>query len=291
MRQQENLQLGIPLETARRFPRRLQELCGYSVYQGTIRAHRQSRSDRTSGPRARQAHGVGSDRRPKGAHGEARSEAANMRRGMDQILRNRRYGGMAAFALGFASISRHGVVGPWQAPVVGPLRGPGEIRRPREMRQRPGAVIGDIADEAKFALRSEHPRHGGDGRVLHEAPLPVPPLRPRIGMDQVDPRQRMRRRPCQQFGGIAREQPDVADAVGFDLRQDLGHAVDIGLAADEAGARKGARFRDQMLAAAESDFEPDVVDRRRRTGRRDRAGAGSPMSSASRGSRCSIRSA
>jgi len=34
MRQQENLQLGIPLKTARRFPRRLQELCGYSVYKG-----------------------------------------------------------------------------------------------------------------------------------------------------------------------------------------------------------------------------------------------------------------
>ncbi len=34
MRQQENLQLGIPRETAQRFPRRLQELCGYSVYRG-----------------------------------------------------------------------------------------------------------------------------------------------------------------------------------------------------------------------------------------------------------------
>jgi ectoine hydroxylase-related dioxygenase (phytanoyl-CoA dioxygenase family) len=34
MRQQENLQLGIPFETVRRFPRRLQELCGYSVYKG-----------------------------------------------------------------------------------------------------------------------------------------------------------------------------------------------------------------------------------------------------------------
>lgn len=34
MRQQENLQLGIPRETAERFPRRLQELCGYSVYKG-----------------------------------------------------------------------------------------------------------------------------------------------------------------------------------------------------------------------------------------------------------------
>jgi len=34
MRQQENLQLGISRETAKRFPRRLQELCGYSVYKG-----------------------------------------------------------------------------------------------------------------------------------------------------------------------------------------------------------------------------------------------------------------
>ena len=34
MRQQENQQLGIPLETARQFPKRLQQLCGYSVYRG-----------------------------------------------------------------------------------------------------------------------------------------------------------------------------------------------------------------------------------------------------------------
>jgi ectoine hydroxylase-related dioxygenase (phytanoyl-CoA dioxygenase family) len=34
LRQQENLQLGIPQETARRFPRRLQEMCGYSIYRG-----------------------------------------------------------------------------------------------------------------------------------------------------------------------------------------------------------------------------------------------------------------
>ncbi|MBV6271379.1 phytanoyl-CoA dioxygenase family protein [Alcaligenaceae bacterium CGII-47] len=34
MRQQENLQLGIPQDLARRFPLRLQELCGYSIYKG-----------------------------------------------------------------------------------------------------------------------------------------------------------------------------------------------------------------------------------------------------------------
>lgn len=36
LRQQENQQLGIPVEIARRFPRRLQELVGYSVYRGLI---------------------------------------------------------------------------------------------------------------------------------------------------------------------------------------------------------------------------------------------------------------
>jgi ectoine hydroxylase-related dioxygenase (phytanoyl-CoA dioxygenase family) len=36
IRQQENQQLGIPVEVARKFPRRLQELVGYSVYNGLV---------------------------------------------------------------------------------------------------------------------------------------------------------------------------------------------------------------------------------------------------------------
>jgi len=36
VRQQENQQLGIPLDIARHFSRRLQELCGYSMYNGLI---------------------------------------------------------------------------------------------------------------------------------------------------------------------------------------------------------------------------------------------------------------
>ena len=36
IRQQENQQLGIPLETVRTFPPRLQELCGFGVYHGLI---------------------------------------------------------------------------------------------------------------------------------------------------------------------------------------------------------------------------------------------------------------
>jgi ectoine hydroxylase-related dioxygenase (phytanoyl-CoA dioxygenase family) len=36
IRQQENQQLGIPIKFLRRFPRRLQELCGFSIYRGLI---------------------------------------------------------------------------------------------------------------------------------------------------------------------------------------------------------------------------------------------------------------
>ena len=36
IRQQENQQLGIPIETVKRFPRRLQEMVGYSIYNGLI---------------------------------------------------------------------------------------------------------------------------------------------------------------------------------------------------------------------------------------------------------------
>ena len=36
IRQQENQQLGIPIDTIRIFPRRLQELCGFSIYRGLM---------------------------------------------------------------------------------------------------------------------------------------------------------------------------------------------------------------------------------------------------------------
>src|SRR5260370_8152933 len=65
--------------------------------------------------------------------------------------------------------------------------------------------------------------------------------------------------PGQQLGGVAGEEPDIADVVRLYLRQDLRHAVDVGLATDEADLGGGARFRDQVFAAAESDFEPDFI--------------------------------
>src|ERR1700709_847701 len=60
----------------------------------------------------------------------------------------------------------------------------------------------------------------------------------------------------------------------LDLRQDLGHAVDIRLAADEAGRREGVRFSREVLAAAESDLESQLgplrIEQIRWRGRRRR---------------------
>ena len=53
---------------------------------------------------------------------------------------------------------------------------------------------------------------------------------------------------------------------------------------------ESAGFRDQMLAAAESDFEPYGIDRRIEQ-RREVRRTGPPMSSDNCGSRCAIRSA
>src|SRR5262249_42923560 len=96
-------------------------------------------------------------------------------------------GRAASFTRGLLAVARHGVAIPWLAPVGGALCGPDEIARAGEVRQRPGTVIVDVADETEFAAARQHARHRRDGRILNKAPLPVPPLRPGIGMDQVDP--------------------------------------------------------------------------------------------------------
>ena len=68
-------------------------------------------------------------------------------------------------------------------------------------------------------------------------------------------------------------QPDVFELALVDRRQRLGHAVDERLDADEARARMLRGFGDQMLAAAEAAFQPDLVDtieQRAQIGRRGR---------------------
>ena len=52
-------------------------------------------------------------------------------------------------------------------------------------------------------------------------------------------------------------------AVGLQMAQEAGDPLDEGLAADEADGRIGAHLMGEVLAGAEADLEPEVLDRRR----------------------------
>ena len=118
--------------------------------------------------------------------------------------------------------------------------------------------------------RLEDARQPLEAVVLDEAPLPVPPLRPRIGIEQVDARERARRQPVDECAGVAEMQADIAEPVGVDGGERLGDGVEEGVAADEAAARIGLGLIDQVLGAAEADFQPHIVDRRRKQARAGR---------------------
>jgi hypothetical protein len=86
------------------------------------------------------------------------------------------------------------------------------------------------------------------------------PFRPWIGIEQIDPADRCRRQPIEQFDRVGMMQADVGKRLGIDCRKRLGDAIDERLGPDEADARIGLGARDQVLGPAEADFKVDVVD-------------------------------
>ena len=180
----------------------------------------------------------------------------------------------AAFANRLGLVARARPAGIGLPPVVGLLRRPGEIGAGREMAERPVDVAVDVTGHAQQPAGGED---AGDAREIlraDEAALPVPTLRPRVGIEQVDAGERGRGQPVEQPGGVIVMQADIAEGAVGDRRDRLGHAGDEGLDADEAGAGVGRGVGGQMVAPAEADLEPDVIDRRgeqrRQRGRRRR---------------------
>ena len=69
-----------------------------------------------------------------------------------------------------------------------------EVARTDQSAQRPGRVVRDVAGEPEFAAGpQDRARSRRRVSVLHEAALPMPALRPRVGMDQIDARERSSR--------------------------------------------------------------------------------------------------
>ena len=63
-------------------------------------------------------------------------------------------------------------------------------------------------------------------------------------------------------------QTHIAKGIGVDRDERLGHAVDERLAADKTNFGMRLRARDQMFAAAETDFEPRLVGPMRKQARK-----------------------
>jgi uncharacterized protein (DUF2336 family) len=171
--------------------------------------------------------------------------------------------GRALLARGLGVIAGAGEIRPAFAPVVGALRGPGEIRRLDEMPQCPCSIVGDVGHEANIAAAPQDAGELRDSRVLNETPLPMPPLWPWIGMDQIDARQRRVRQPGEQRDGVVEMQSDIAQPRRLDGAERLGHAIDEGLDADNSGARPRDRLSDHVFAAAEADLELNFINRHR----------------------------
>ena len=94
--------------------------------------------------------------------------------------------------------------------------------------------------------------------LADEAPLPVFLLRPRVGVEQIDARQRRVRQPVEQLRRVVVVDAQIGERRFGDRGHHLRHAVDEGLDADEADAGMGRRLVHQMLAAAEADLQADV---------------------------------
>ena len=131
------------------------------------------------------------------------------------------------------------------------------------MPQRPCSIVGDVGHEPNIAAAPQDAGELRDSRVLNETPLPMAPLRPWIGMDQIDARQRRVRQPGEQRDGVVEMQADIAQPRRLDGGERLGHAIDEGLDADNSGARPRDRLSDHVFAAAEADLELNFINRHR----------------------------
>ncbi len=118
------------------------------------------------------------------------------------------------------------------------------------------AIAGVVGGHAEFAAISHGACQMAEKIFLHDTPLVVPPFRPGVGEKQKDPLERGFRQTGNEIGGVIREKADVFKALRLDIAEQAGNAIAIGLAADDAHLGMGGGLGGQMLARAETDFEP-----------------------------------
>lgn len=167
----------------------------------------------------------------------------------------------ALLACSLVVVTGAGEARPRIAPIVGALRHPLEMGRAHEPLQRPGRVIRDIGDKTKFTARAQNARQLPDPCILNEPALPMPPLRPGIRMNEIDPGERRIREPGDQVKRVIEMQTNILKAFGLDAGERLGHAIDERFDANKTDMPICFGFGEHRLTAAKADFETNRRDR------------------------------
>ncbi len=93
---------------------------------------------------------------------------------------------------------------------------------------------------------------------MDEAPVFMPAFGPRVGEQQKGAIDRSLGQALQQKPCVFRKNAHILRLVLIQKNQKTGDAVDERLASDQTGLGIGRRLRGQMLAAAETDLQPDL---------------------------------
>ena len=124
------------------------------------------------------------------------------------------------------------------------------------MRHDPMAVTGVVGGHAEFAAVRHGTRQMAEKFRLDDTSLVMTLFWPGVGEKQKNPIERGFRQAADKIGGVIREKADILEALLFDIAEQVGNTVAIGLAADEAHLGVSGGLGCQMLARAKADFEP-----------------------------------
>ena len=129
----------------------------------------------------------------------------------------------------------------------------------RHLFQRLANIIGNIGRHAEDRTGFKHTGQRFQMLGRHETAAVMARLGPRIGIKQKGPRDRGGRQHIEHVAHIAGIDAQIIHACAADLAQEHRHAIDIGLAADDADTGVQAGLMDHMLAPAKADLKPSLA--------------------------------
>ncbi len=122
-------------------------------------------------------------------------------------------------------------------------------------------VVLDVGRQAQFPAVDEEARQPRHARLVDEAALPVARLGPGVGEENEDAFEAGRRKGFEKHGDVRVENPDVGKTMALDEDQQVRHAVQPHLGADQRDLWMAFGLPGKMLAAAKPDFQPEAFAR------------------------------